>query len=171
MISNKIKTIFCFALISTILFPIGILLIVFCGALPLGKGLSLALGIIFVVLGFYGAPILWINFGDLKTKQNLCRQIVDDGIQDIEALSKLYNIDTNTMKNKISEVINKRYLTGYEIVGKFVVPVKQKKLTKQDALTISGKSERKICPGCGAPVEVIEGEKTVCKYCGATVTK
>lgn len=138
--------------------PCGIVLLVM-GAKT--SSAMLVCGIIMCVLGFYGSPIMWINFGNLKTKKSIRDQIVLDNTQEIEKLAQTFGKETSTMLNEVNDLISKRYLTGYEIINKkYIVPKQNKTLSKAEIL-----KQTVICQSCGAKVEVVGNEKTNCPYC------
>lgn len=168
MLKRKIITTFVFALLLTFGFPGGIVLIVMFARQPM----LLTLGIVLTVLGFYGMPVLWLHYANLKSMQKVCDQIKLDNLQEISYLAKINNLNEEQMINKICELINKRYLLGYEIVdNKYVVKQTEKKLTKTDALRQARETATIVCAGCGAPVEVVAGEKVFCPYCGRPLNK
>ncbi len=122
----------------------------------------LVCGIILCVMGFYGCPILWINYGEMKIKKSIRDQIVLDNIQEIDKLASLNNKNVDTMVSVVNHLISKRYLTGYEIIDKkYVVKSQNKTLSKAEIL-----KQTVMCNGCGAKVEVVGNEKTNCPYCG-----
>lgn len=172
MINKKVRTYFVFSLLLSVGFPAGILSIIFSRTMPHPSTALLVVGIVLTVLGFYGMPLLWVKFGELKGKQKFCNQIKIDNVQSIETLAKLNNVEQDVMLKTVRGLIAERLLTGYEIVDDtFVVPSQCKVITKQDAVKISGKAITLSCAGCGAPVEFVEGEKLVCPYCGRAIKK
>lgn len=172
-INKKLTVSLIMGIIFSIGFPVGIILIVFHNKVSgIGSTLLLVLGIILVVLGFYGAPMVWIMYGETKSKKRICQQITLDNNQEIKYLAEINNIPTENMLKKVQELINQRLLTGYEIVdNKFVVPKGKNTLSKDEALELSGKLETVTCKGCGAEIEIVGGKKTYCKYCGKLVNR
>lgn len=170
-INKKVTTYFVLSLLFTIFLPVGILLIVFFAGRPAWwQVLLFVLGIVMVVLGFYGSPMLWTKFGDLKSKQNLCRQIASDNIQDIEKLAFLNNRNAQDMLEIVKELVAKRYLTGYEIVdNKYIVPANNATLSREEILKSNGNVSIETCEGCGAKVEIIGNKVAYCPYCGRLI--
>lgn len=168
MINKKIAICFIFSLILTIGFPVGIVLICVANKYPIG----LISGIILTAVGFYGMPLLWLKFANLNSQKKLCNLIVKENIQEISALAKINNVDNAQIIAKVNELINNRYLSGYEIVDdKFVVKTSNKVITRTEAERITKNTSTIVCPGCGAPVEVVEGQKMLCPYCGRPMNK
>lgn len=168
MLKRKISLTFVFALLLSVGFPCGIVLIVMFARQPL----LLTLGIVLAVLGFYGMPILWLHYAKLKSDKKLCEKIQLDNLQEINYLAQLNNVDEDAMINRLYELINKRYLLGYEIVdNKFIVKQSEKTISKTEALRQARDTETIVCKGCGAPVEIVDGEKIFCPYCGRPLNK
>ena len=168
MLKRKIVFTFVFALLLSVGFPCGIVLIIMFARQPL----LLTLGIVLTVIGFYGMPILWLHYANLKSMQKICEQIKLDNLQEISYLAKINNTNEEQMVNKICELINKRYLSGYEIVdNKYVVKQTEKSISKNEALRQARNTETIVCKGCGAPVEIVSGEKTFCPYCERPLNK
>ena len=89
MIKKKITTLFIFSLLFTIFFPTGIVLTILYAKMSGGLQIFLfVIGIIMIILGFYGSPILWINFANMKYFKSLVEQIKIDNVQDINQLAQ-----------------------------------------------------------------------------------
>ncbi len=172
-INKKITLNLIFGTLFSIGFPVGILLIIFHTKVNgIGSTLLLVLGIILVAVGFYGAPMIWIKYGENRANKRICQQITLDNNQEIEYLAQINNVSSENMLKKIQELITQRLLTGYEIVdNKYVVPKGKNTISKDEALELSGKLETVTCKGCGAEIEIVGGKKTYCKYCGKLVNK
>lgn len=165
---KKVTIKFIIALLFSIAFPCGIALLISNSSSSAGIGI----GSVLIVLGFYGSPFAWIAFGNIKTKYNLCKLVIDENIQDVEEMAKLKNEKPETTLKHLKALINSRYLQGYKIVDdKYIVKNDSKTLTQQELLRLNKKVDVLECSGCGAPVETFEGEKTICPYCGRPVKK
>ena len=161
---KKVIKLLCFSLIFTVFLPVGIVLIIF-GASK--SSILLTIGIILTVLGFYGCPIVWIKFGEMKVYQNVCNQIIKNNIQSIDELASIYGKKSEEMLKNVQYLIAQGYLMGFEIVdGKYIVPKDKKVLSKNELLEKEGHIKTGICLGCGAPIEMIGNAKPKCPYCG-----
>lgn len=149
------------AILLTIFLPAGILGIIF-GA---SKGITMLLvaGIIATVLGFYGAPIAWVNFGSFKSNGVILNLIENENIYTVEDLASQTMRKSDEVRNSINQLILKNYLKGY--------------LFKNDILEINTNQkqtgdvrEKAKCPNCGGPME-FDGINYVCSYCGNVVKK
>lgn len=163
MIDKLIKKQLIKSIIFTIMFLVGILLIIFHP-----NPFLFMLGIVFSVIGFYGMPISWVDYSNFKAHKNLCDQITNDHILDIQMLAKINNVSFDKMKDKVKSYLRRRYLTGYEIKDdNFLVPInfskREKFLQEEDDVCI------KICSSCGAKVELRNKKSTKCPYCDSTI--
>ncbi|NLZ25296.1 MAG: hypothetical protein GX891_02420 [Clostridiales bacterium] len=163
---NKLLTA---SIVLSVLFVIGIPgIIISAENLESSKfaAFTLALSIASVAAGFYVAPILWIQFGEYKKKQNIIISVEADAIRDISALASLYGMKAGTMKNLILTLIQKRYITDYLLNedGTKIVPNNLKQEIIEEKLRKNLKRVHR-CAFCGANV-VYEGLQTTCPYCG-----
>mgnify|MGYP007047908083 CR=1 FL=1 len=164
MIDKKVTRYLCFSLLFTAFLPVGVFLIIF-GATK--SSILLTIGIILAVLGFYGCPMLWVKYGEMKTYQNACNQITRNNIQTIEELATINNQKPEDALKAVQYLIAQGYLLGYEIVGgKYIVPKDKKVLSKNELLEKEGYVKTGVCLGCGAPIEMIGDAKPKCLYCG-----
>ena len=167
MLNKKIRLYFILALVFAIGFPCGVLLIIFNNAFKIPSAVVLTFGIILCVLGFYVMPMMWINYANLKKKRAICNQIQLDNVQEIAYLAKINNMGEEQMLNELRGLIADRYLAGYSIVDdKFITPSTNEKLTQEQAEALSRNTKTISCSGCGAPVEIVDGKKGNCPYCG-----
>ncbi|UKI14487.1 MAG: hypothetical protein L6V85_10765 [Clostridiales bacterium] len=83
-IDIKTRRTLLWAIFLSVGFPLGIAMTV----IGFTKGQSFRamgiVGIILIVMGFYGAPMVWIHFGQLKYFSRLKAQIVGDGIKSVK---------------------------------------------------------------------------------------
>lgn len=162
--NNKVNKLLVLSLIFTVFLPVGIFLIIY-GASK--NSILLTVGIILTVLGFYGCPIVWIKFGEMKVYQKVCNQITKNGVQNIEELASINANKVEVMQKDVNYLIAQGYLLGYEIVdGKYIVPKDKKVLSKDELLEKEGHIKTGVCLGCGAPIEMIGNAKPKCPYCG-----
>ena len=173
MINKKYIAYLITSIILTILLPIGIVLVILNAKFSSTfQTILFAFGIIFIVAGFYGSPICWSVFGNIKTKKLICDQIRNDNIQNIQTLAELNHENFANMHKSVQQLMSKRFLTGYEIVdGKFIVPKSNKTLSKNEILEQSGQVVTGVCSGCGASYEIVGNTKTYCQYCGKRLVK
>ena len=124
-------------------------------------GVLLVLGIVFVVVGFYGIIAGFLLFGLFNMLESTLIAIEVDKIYLLEDISKHINKNVNEVKNNISTLINKRCLVGYTIdeYGNIIAN------TMQNIRVNIGS-----CNNCSGPLEEENGI-IKCPYCGTIVTK
>lgn len=125
------------------------------GLLPIG-----IVGIVFAVVGFYGTPLIWTNYGTLRSHLGVYCMITEDGITDINRLAATLCLDQKKVLTQVNYLINKRYLRGYVLQDMNLVSVVPEK--KPD---LANK-----CPNCGATLAVGE-DVLYCPYCGGKFPK
>ena len=157
-IKKDCKKLLIISILFSIGFVVGIPAIIF-GAIYGGAMIALmVVGIIMVVCGFYGAPILWIAYGEKVKQSSIYDMITVDGITDVKTISNsIGNANEEQVKRIIKILIEKRYLTGY-------------KFEKDEVSTTNKKIKNHKCPNCGANLTEEYG-KWVCTYCNSTLDK
>lgn len=148
------------ALLFTIMFIVGIPLIII-GAM---KSMALLIvGIFFVVMGFYGMPLLWVKFGTASKLESIACAIFDDGLTNIsEIASQAHSNDKETVV-LIKTAIEKRIIEGFTFDNekKALKPLKSKDTEETVVIkcsccgaTYRGNAENPCCPYCGTPSDV-----------------
>lgn len=117
----------------------------------------MVIGIVFVVLGFYGAPIAWVRYGMASTRYALVQTVETEGIHTVQELSMHLGKKPQEIVGHIRVLIEKRCLVGYGFDGETLMDGKKKMQPQRIAV---GK-----CPSCGAMMEYQDGQ-VVCPYCG-----
>ncbi len=139
------------ALLFVVMLVSGIPMIVF-GAI---KGITflLVLGIIFVVLGFYGTPIVFVRYANLRGLQDTLLAIIDDQIYLVKDLCMHCGKKEKNIKNDIATLLRNRCLLGCSIDENHNIVLKNK-------AKFIGK-----CPNCNATL-IQNKEVIACPYCG-----
>mgnify|MGYP005769946423 FL=1 len=157
-ISKDINIIFAISLIVSVLFVVGIPLIaVFAG----DNWILMTLGIIFVVVGFYGSPLLWISYAGKRRTRRVIEAIEEENLYINSEIASQLSMKEKEVKQEIYKAINKKYLTGYIYDGEKITANNKQKQTP--ALHI------KKCNNCGGKLE-IRDDKWYCPYCEMTFT-
>ncbi len=156
---NKIKKEIIFKFILSIVLTIallaGIFGIIFGATKPLTA--LLVVGIIGVVLGFYGMPIAWIQFAEKKSLKNFLSLIVEEKITKVNELATQANTNENDIINKINLLIQGGYLKGFLFKDKTELVVNKNTLSDDNSST--------KCPNCSSNMFEKDG-RFVCEYCG-----
>lgn len=109
-IDIKTRRTLLWAIFLSVGFPLGIAMTV----IGFTKGQSFRamgiVGIILIVMGFYGAPMVWIHFGQLKYFSRLKAQIVGDGIKSVKMLAEVHNRNPEVVANDVKTMVQKGYL-------------------------------------------------------------
>lgn len=155
-LNGKISLYFILSLLFTIFLPAGICLIIM-GASK--STLILVAGIIMVVLGFYGAPILWIKYGEMKSNKRVLQAIEIDKIFTVKEIAEQLNQPEADVRGKINNLIVNRFLIGYLFKNENQLVLNEKKALNRT---------KNSCPCCGGKM-VIEDNMEKCEYCGYVV--
>lgn len=155
---KKQKIVFFFALFLSIGFVASIPAIIF-GA---SKGMTflLVIGIIFAVLGFYGSPMLWVQFGALNQAKRIVYAVDEEKIYSVEDIANQLQLPVGEVKSQLITAINKNYIEGLLFDGEKLTANKNKSAIKM--LT--------RCENCGAPLKKTHDGK-YCPYCHSLFEK
>lgn len=154
------------AVVLSIMFVVGIPCIIVGATFGGAMFALMGFGIFCVVMGFYGSPIAWVNYGNFKRDVNIANSINFDGIRKISVICTLYGINEKTAYEIVSNLIQKRYVQnlvfnadGTELVlNDGYVNIEREKHLKSAPKSVA-------CPFCGAQVEAL-GMSAKCPYCG-----
>ncbi len=151
---------FRFALIWTILFVVGIPMIVFGAVKHTGiYWVIMGIGVLFCVSGFYGIPIMWITYAE---KRRLARvAIVVSGSESItiDILSDTLGRGQDETRQDVRTLLQGGYLPGYAFVDQ------EDRIRRTSTLDI----HHAVCEYCGASFE-FRGTDSRCPYCGRWFT-
>lgn len=169
--NKKCNTSLIFGILLTLAFVAGIPLIIF-GAGNTSKGalylVLLILGIVFVVMGFYGAPMVWIHYGELKRAKVVCDMISKQNFNKISLIASTLGKNQSDINKLINDYITKGYLRGFAVVdGEFIAKTDSLKAQNMtDVARLQGKAYTKKCTNCGAVLAFETDDTVVCPYCG-----
>lgn len=172
-IDIKTRRTLLWAIFLSVGFPLGIVMTV----IGFTKGQSFRamgiVGIILIVMGFYGAPMVWIHFGQLKYFSRLKAQIVGDGIKSVKMLAEVHNRNPEVVANDVKTMVQKGYLDGYLVLDNERIIDKTKMRDKDYEMMEAeraGTLNLVHCPFCNAKFELIN-DVGVCPYCNSKITK
>ncbi len=155
-IKNKSVILLIFAIFGLFCLIVGIPTIIF-GAKA--SGLLLALGIIMVVFGFYGSPMLFIAYGNSLTLNRIYNAIVSEKLETTADISLQLSMTEKQVNEHIQTLITKQYLQGYLFDG-------QKLTINKKYINLSTSSSK--CPNCGGKMTKTS-DGWHCDYCGHKV--
>ncbi len=153
-INKRVRVLFGFAFGLSVGLPAGVLGVIF-GAIQMNIPL-LVIGIVLVVAGFYGMPILWVQYGERRRDRNLVRMVKEEGIYTLAGLAAQTGLAENVVLERVKKLLSGGELSGYLLV--------------EDGLALNENRPQarprgtKKCENCGASMR-FDGEKFVCEYC------
>lgn len=108
-----------------------------------------------VAFDFYGLPMGWISWVNMRALSHIVDYITEEGITELRDIAAAFDKSEKTMRATIKHIFSKGYLRGYKWNPEQtkLIPSKEEKLRK------SGK-----CDYCGA---VAKSDTAFCEYCGA----
>lgn len=151
---------FFIALFATIGFVAGIPLIIVSASNS--NTFGLIMGIILVVFGFYGAPMLWISYAGFKQQCRVVDAVTKENIYTVSGIATQLQLSPEQVKAHLSKAVNKNYLKGYLFDGNELKINNNKKQEKQ--------TYQKKCENCGGNLEKDENGY-YCPYCNAKFDK
>ncbi len=131
------------------------------------------LGIVCTVAGFYGAPLVWVHYGELKYYTRVKRHIVGEKIRSVRMLSELHGKKDKIMINDVKTMVQKGYLPGFIVLDDEKI-IDKAAMKNQDYEVLEAERAGELnlvhCPFCNAKFALIldVGE---CPYCKSRITK
>ena len=141
-------------IVFALLFAGGIPMIIF-GAVRSAWAL-MAAGIAFAVTGFYGAPVVWVNYGNLAAAKRVAYAVTKEGLLTVRSIASQLSKSEKAVRDLLDECFRKGYLSGYVRQGDTIAP--------NEATTPKEKAAE--CKYCGAKF-AYSGDLAICPYCGA----
>ena len=146
----------------SVLFVVGIPMIVF-GAINLLKGwywaVLMAAGILFCVSGFYGIPIMWIQYAEKRKLSRVAIVISGTESVTIDILSDTLGRTQEETRADVRTLLQNGWLPGYAFVDQ------EDRVRRTSTLDI----HHAVCEYCGASFE-FRGTDSRCPYCGRWFT-
>lgn len=155
---KKKKTLLAVAIILTVGLPVGILMTILCAIDKMW--ILMALGIVLIVAGFYGAPICWVRVGDVNKTIHLLKAVEQQNLYSVSELSTYMSVNEKVIVALIQSAIRAGYLNKYLFVDNQRLELITAR--KQELHRFSFK-----CANCGADVYAEAQAPTAqCQYCG-----
>lgn len=149
------------ALVFTFLFPVG-------GVL-LGVGLGFGwpamwgIGIACLACGFYGCPLTWVSYGNVRGLWRVVSAVVEENLYTVREIASQLGMPEKEIRNRLDACFKKRYLPGYKKDGDGV--------TLNENAPLAEEERTAVCAACGARFTYKRGEKPACPYCGTPAGK
>lgn len=123
----------------------------------------MGIGIAMTAIGFYGTPIIWISYGNMRTLKRVVDAVMEEHLTSIIEIATQLQISEREARDYIATGIRKKYIVGYIFDGANIKP-NQKEEPKK-------KIVKNKCPNCGAPLEKSETGNYHCPYCNSNFEK
>lgn len=124
----------------------------------------MVIGIVLVVLGFYGAPVAWTQYASKAGYSSTLAAIEEEDIDTIEAIAQHLGKRDKAVRASVDWLISHGCLKGYTVDKDGNIKDSVKKPRTRGFVDV-GK-----CPNCNAPLEWT-ADAVVCPYCGMTVKR
>ncbi len=163
-LNKSIKKSFARALIFTMFLPIGVVGIILTCTMHVANpyfALLLSLSIILAVLGFYGSPMTWVNYGSYVGLKNVLSLIENENIYSVQQISNQLSQNPKQVVTTITTLISKGYLRGYLFVDNDHLVLNTNTKLKDSKAKIK-------CENCGA---LTSQSLDFCEYCGMKLNK
>ncbi len=147
-------------IVVSCMFVAGIPMIIF-GATG-GMWILMAAGIACTVIGFYGAPMVWVSYGNKAALRRVVYAVDREHLLTVQAISSQLSKPEKAVRGMLDECFRKGYLVGYVRQGDEILLNEAK--APEEALHAA------VCPHCGAKY-TYKGSEAVCPYCGAMSEK
>ena len=137
-------------------------LVCFVGGVPMIvifaklQPLLMVLGILMVIFGFYGSPILFIAYGSERQLMRIYNAITIEKLTTNKEISTQLAMTEEQVKSCIQTLVTKQYLKGYLYDGVSL---------KNNEKIIMGNTKVSKCPNCGGKMTKTK-DGYICEYCG-----
>lgn len=149
------------SIVLTVMLPLGVVLTV-VGAIQMEKGALftaiMAIGIVFVVLGFYGSPIAWSRYSPKKKYPRIIDAIEREGFRDTTEIANHLSMPQKDVVEAVRVCVDKQYLCNYTIDGTKILPINN----RPDDIGVYTVR----CPYCGGITQTSNNLQVKCEYCG-----
>lgn len=149
----------------TVMLPLGIAMTI-VGATRKEEGGALftaimAIGIVFVVLGFYGSPMAWVRYAPQKRYARIIDAIKREGFRDATEIANHLSMQPNEVIDAVRVCIDKQYLCDYTIEDTKILPLNN----RPDDIGVYTVQ----CPYCGGITRTSNNLQVKCEYCGRMI--
>ncbi len=158
-INHDIRKMLIISIVASIAFVVGIPMIVL-GAM--NSTVLMIFGIVFVVFGFYGTPMLWISYAGLRSLKRVVDAVMEENLTTNAEIAMQLQTSERNIKAQITKAINKKYITGFIYNGEVLTPNEKQQPKK--------KIIENRCKNCGGTLEELDTEWR-CPYCGSRFSK
>ncbi len=156
-IKRAITKVTCWCIVFTALLPVGLFMTIF-GAVK-GQFAVMGVGIGFLVVGFYGTPLIWVKFADAHSYKRVVSAVSKEKIYSISQIATHLNLKEKVVLEKVDVCIRREFLLGYIREGDTIRPNQN----------INATTTGYKCEACGARFECPIHTQPKCPYCGTVI--
>lgn len=120
----------------------------------------MGVGIACTVIGFYGTPMAWINYGAIRSQRRIVVAITQEHLSNVSELSSQLAINEKQVRNMLNICFNKGFLMGYKRDGDNIL--------FNDNVALGKQTFHTQCSNCGAKFSYTKDSPN-CPYCGSPV--
>lgn len=120
------------------------------------------IGIVFVVCGFYGSPVLWASYSEKLRYKRTVEAVTIENFRSVNAIAAHLNQSPKNVLIDIKTAINGLELVGFTLNGDEIRRVAN--------ISEDERSHSVECPNCGGINYFNDMQRSVkCDYCGRVV--
>ena len=143
-------------IVFSLMFAGGIPMIIF-GAINSIWAL-MGIGIAFGVAGFYGTPIVWVNYGNKVAQKRVVHAVKYERLRTVQSVASQLSKTEKEVRDILDVCFHKGYFAGYVRQGD-VIALNEAKAPEE-------RKHAAECRYCGAKF-AYSGDVAFCPYCGA----
>ena len=114
-INKDIKKHLLISIIISVMFVVGIPILI-VGATNSNYAI-MGIGIAMVVIGFYGAPMMWVSYGNKRSLKNVVDAVMEDHLTTVGEIASQLQMRERPVRDLITTGLRKKYTTGYIFSG------------------------------------------------------
>lgn len=146
------------SLVLSCLFVAGIPMIIL-GATH-GQYAIMGVGIGLTVIGFYGAPIAWVSYGNARGLKRIVYAVVVENLYTVQEIAAQISQSEKYVRSKLTICFNRNFLAGFKREGDNIV--------LNENAAVDQKQRFAECPYCGAKF-AYSPQNPRCPYCNSPV--
>ena len=122
----------------------------------------MGIGIAFVAVGFYGAPVAWSVYGSARPVRRVVHAVTVEHLYTVQEIAAQLSLNEKDVRAHLDKCFNKNFLVGYKREGDNIV--------LNENIAADKREHFYECPYCGAKF-TYTADSARCPYCGSPVKK
>ena len=146
-----------------------VLSVLFVGGIPMiiigatnELWIVMGIGIAFVAVGFYGAPVAWSVYGSARPVRRVVHAVTVEHLYTVQEIAAQLSLNEKDVRAHLDKCFNKNFLVGYKREGDNIV--------LNENIAADKREHFYECPYCGAKF-TYTADSARCPYCGSPVKK